>query len=194
MRSVAGCVAFDPDSAEAGEPEDVEDVFGAGGSADDVLADGLGGVGLLEFGDGAEGVEDFGGLRSESGGEVSCAGVGGCGGDLSDGGGVDAGVLADVEGLEVEAVGADLEEERVDEQLGEAVAAVLEEAVAEDGEVGEEVGGAGVGASAGWVASGTLDCGRGSEAHHDAGDEQAEDSWGKRSSRAVWPAARSWSR
>ena len=34
-------VGFDVDAAEAGEPEDVEDVFGAGGSADDVLADGL---------------------------------------------------------------------------------------------------------------------------------------------------------
>ncbi len=35
-----------------------EHVFGAGGSADDVLADGFGGVGLLQFGDGAEGVEN----------------------------------------------------------------------------------------------------------------------------------------
>ena len=63
---------FDADSAEAGEPEDVEDVFGAGGAADDVLADGFGGVGLLEFGDGAEGVEDFGGLFAQGGGSVSC--------------------------------------------------------------------------------------------------------------------------
>ena len=31
---------------------------------------------------------------------------------------MDAGVLADVEGLEVEAVGADFEQERVDEEAG----------------------------------------------------------------------------
>ena len=66
----AGVVAigFDADSAEAGEPEDVEDVFRAGGAADDVLADGFGGVGLLEFGDGAEGVEDLSGLVAQGGG------------------------------------------------------------------------------------------------------------------------------
>ena len=38
-------------------------------------------------------------------------------GDFGDGGGVDAGVLADVEGLQVQAVGADLEQQRVDEHL-----------------------------------------------------------------------------
>ncbi len=67
LRAVAAD-GFDFDSAEAGEPEDVEDVFCGGGSADDVLADGLGGVGVFELGDGAEGVEDFGGLRGEAAG------------------------------------------------------------------------------------------------------------------------------
>ena len=62
-----GRVALDLDAAEASEPEDVEDISAHGGSADDVLADGFGGVGLLELGDGAEGVEDFGGLRGEGG-------------------------------------------------------------------------------------------------------------------------------
>jgi hypothetical protein len=38
---------------------------------------------------------------------------------------VDAGVLADVEGLEVEAVGADFEEQGIDEEVGEALAAVV---------------------------------------------------------------------
>ncbi len=107
----------------------MEDVFGAGGAADDVLADGLGGVSLLEFGDGAEGVKDFGGLFGQGLGEVECfrrTCFGPCG-DLGDGGGVDAGVLADVECLEVQAVGADLHEERVDEHLGEAGAVVLDE-------------------------------------------------------------------
>ena len=75
--------------------------------------------------------------------------------EFGDGGGVDAGVLADVEGLEVEAVGADFEEEGIDEEVGEAVAAVVDEAVAEDGEVAEEIGGAGVGRRArGWAGAG----------------------------------------
>ena len=53
-------------SAETGEPEDVKHIFGAGRSADDVLADGFGGVGLLQLGDGAEGVENLGGLFAQS--------------------------------------------------------------------------------------------------------------------------------
>ena len=65
-----GSVALDLDAAEAREPEHVEDVFGDGRSADDVLLDGFGSVGLLELGDGAEGVEDLGGLRSEGGRKV----------------------------------------------------------------------------------------------------------------------------
>ncbi len=105
----------------------MEDVFGAGGSADDVLADGLGGVGLLEFGDGAEGVEDFGGLVTQGGRQSErLIGLDGSPGrDLGDGGGVDAGVLTDIERLQMEAVGADLHQERVDEHLGEAVAVVF---------------------------------------------------------------------
>jgi hypothetical protein len=59
-------LSFDANSAETGEPEDVEHIFGAGGSADDVLADGFRRVGLLEFGNGAEGVEDLGGLFGQS--------------------------------------------------------------------------------------------------------------------------------
>ncbi len=41
--------------------------------------------------------------------------------ELGECGGVDAGVLADVEGLEVQAVGADFEQEGVDQERGEAV-------------------------------------------------------------------------
>ena len=48
-------------------------------------------------------------------------------------GGMDASVLADVERLQVQAVGADLDEQRVDEEFGEAVSAVFDEAVAETG-------------------------------------------------------------
>ncbi len=74
----------------------------------------------------------------------------------------------------MQAVGADFEQERVDEQLGEAVAAVLDERVAEDGEVGEEIFGAGVEGErrVGRQRDGGLR--RGSEAHHDAGEEQAD--------------------
>ncbi len=92
--------------------------------------------------------------------------------EFGEGGGVDAGVLADVEGLEVEAVGADFEEEGVDEELGEAVAVVLFEALAEDGEVGEEFGGAGVGGERGGAGRGGA--GAFAEAGHHAGDEEAD--------------------
>ena len=69
----------------------------------------------------------------------------GCLGEFGDGGGVDARVLADVERLQVEAVGADLQQQRVDERLREAAATVADEAGVQDGEVGDELGGAGVG-------------------------------------------------
>ena len=83
-------------------------------------------------------------------------------------------MLADVEGLEVEAVGADFQQQWVDEHLGEAMAVVLEEGLSEGGEVAEKVGCAGVWleGGVGWDGNGGLRSG--SEAHHDAGDEQAE--------------------
>ena len=83
-------------------------------------------------------------------------------------------MLADVERLEMEAVGADFHQERVDEHLGETVAVVLDEAGADGGDVADEVGGTGVGLERG--GGGERDAGlrRGSETHHDAGDEQAE--------------------
>ena len=52
-------------------------------------------------------------------------------GDLCDGGGVHLGVLANVERLQVQAVGANLQQQRIDQHLGEAVAAVLDEGVAQ---------------------------------------------------------------
>ena len=86
---------------------------------------------------------------------------------------MDAGVLANIELVEVEAVGADFEDEGVDEELGEAVAAVLLEALAEGGEVGEEVGGAGVAGERGrWGVGGGVRAL--AEASHHAGDEQAD--------------------
>ena len=39
--------SFDPDSAEAGEADYVEDVFGGGGAGDDIAGEGLGGEGAL---------------------------------------------------------------------------------------------------------------------------------------------------
>ena len=96
------------------------------------------------------------------------------GGEFGDGGGVDFGVLADVEGLEVETVGADFEQERIDKQLGKAVAVVGEQRVTQNGEIAEEVGGAGVGLERGGAGEwdGGLRCS--AETHHDAGDEEAE--------------------
>ena len=114
------------------------------------------------------------------------------GGDLGDGGGVDAGVLADVERLQVQAVGADLHQQRVDEHLGEAMAAVFVQRVAEGGEIAEEIGGAGVGRERGVR--------RERERRTAASPprrimmqamSRRTDSCGKRSSRAFWPAVRS---
>ena len=72
--AVRAAAAFDADAGEAREPEDVEDIFRAGGSTDDVAGQGFGDVDALEFGDGAEGVEDFAGLRSEGGGKWRAVG------------------------------------------------------------------------------------------------------------------------
>src|ERR1019366_5790396 len=52
-------VAFDTDTAQAGEAKDVEDIFGGGSSADDVAGERLGDIVALELGDCAEGVEDL---------------------------------------------------------------------------------------------------------------------------------------
>ncbi len=64
----AGVIAagLDPHSTETREPEDVEHIFSARCSADDVLADGFRGVSLLQFRDGAERVEHLGGLLAQS--------------------------------------------------------------------------------------------------------------------------------
>ena len=51
--------AFDADAAETRQPKDVQDVFSASGSADHVLTNRFGGVGLLQLGDGTESVEDL---------------------------------------------------------------------------------------------------------------------------------------
>ncbi len=174
-------------AAESGQGDDVEAVLGGCGSADDVEADGLGGEGLLEFGDGAEGGEDLGGLRGEGGRELgnlwrfarlsaqrrargwgTRISGGAKGGELFECGGVDAGVLADVEGLKVQAVGADFEQERVEKKLGEPMATVFDQGLAEDREIREEIGRAGVRRERG--RRGEWDGGLGDEAEacHDA--------------------------
>ena len=53
---------------------------------------------------------------------------------------MDAGVLANVESLQVQAVGADLHQQRIDQHLGEAMTAILHQRVAKDGQVGQKIG------------------------------------------------------
>ncbi len=168
--------AFDADAGEAGEPEDLEHVFGAGGSADDVARECLRDVDALQLGDGAEGVEDLAGLRGERGGKFEFIGrrrTGGLG-QFGDSGGVDARVLADVEGLQMEAVGARLQKQRVDKRLRKAAATVLDEAGVQDGEVGDELRCAGVGLQRGAGRGRDGDLRRSAEAHHDAAHQQAD--------------------
>src|ERR1019366_7191179 len=99
-------------------------------------------------------------------------GTGGMG-DFGDGGGVDTRVLAYVEGLQVKAVGADFEQEWIDEHAGEAAATVANEAGAKHAEIADEVGGADV-----WLERGLRGQWNGemrapAETHHDAAHEQA---------------------
>ncbi len=94
--------------------------------------------------------------------------------DLGDGGGVEAGVLADVERLEMKAVGADLDQQRIDQHLRQAVAVVFGEAGAQQGEVVEQIGGAGVGGKRRFGGERQAGLRGRSQPHHDAGDEQAE--------------------
>jgi hypothetical protein len=53
-------VSFHAHAAEARESDDVEDVFCGGCAGDDIAWERFSGEVALEFGDSAEGVEDFG--------------------------------------------------------------------------------------------------------------------------------------
>jgi hypothetical protein len=86
---------------------------------------------------------------------------------------VDPGVLADVQGLEMEAIGADLEQEGIDVEAGESLAAIVDEARAQDGEVGDQFGSGCIGRERGAGGERDGDVRRAAEAHHDAADEQA---------------------
>ena len=91
---------------------------------------------LFDFGDDAEGVEDARRrLRREAAGKRGRDGV-------ADGflqcRGVDAGVLADVERVQMEAEGAHLQDQRIDERAREAEAAVGGERCAQDLEIVEK--------------------------------------------------------
>ena len=74
----------------------------------------------------------------------------------------------------MEAVGADLEQQRVDERLREAAATVLDKAGVQDGEVGDELRSAGVGLQRRAGRGRYGDLRRSAKAHHDAADEQAD--------------------
>ena len=63
------------------------------------------------------------------------------GGDFVDRGGVDAGVLADIERMQVQAKGADGEKKRIYIEFGEAMAVVFSEGLAEESEVLLKLGG-----------------------------------------------------
>ncbi len=56
-------------------------------------------------------------------------------GDLGDGGGVDAGVLANVQRLQMQPVRANLHQQRVDEHLGKTVAAVFNQRVTQSRQI-----------------------------------------------------------
>ena len=154
----------------------MEHVFRGGGPADDVAGQRLRYVVALERGDGAEGSHHLSGLGSERGREFERPGaVGGRlpGGYLRDGGGVHVRVLADVQRLQVQAVGTDLQQQGVDQHAGKAAATVAHQAGAQHVEVAEEFGGAGVGPQR--RIRGQLDghVGSAAEAHHDAAHQQA---------------------
>src|SRR5208282_2306993 len=97
-------------SSESGELDHGEDVMFGLSVADDEIADCLWGVGLLQFGDGAEGLEKFGGRRGEFWRKLSCfCRELGCGGHFHERLRLHAGVLANVERVQVEAEGSQLE-------------------------------------------------------------------------------------
>ena len=88
-KSGTGCrpgsipAGFNANSAETRKPEDVKHIFGAGRSADDVLANGFRRVGLLQFGDGAKGVEDLSGLLAQSRRQRQLSSPPGCHAEIS---------------------------------------------------------------------------------------------------------------
>ncbi len=105
----------------------------ASGAGDDIVGDRLG-VLLLELGEHAEGGEDLGGLRRELGGKLQRAFAERAlpGAELFDGSGVHARMLAKIERVQVQAEGADREDQRVDVHRGEPLAVVARERIAQD--------------------------------------------------------------
>ena len=105
------------DAAEPRQAHHGQHIFHRCGAADDVLANGFGRAAVLDFGDDAEGFKHAGGLSGEAAGQRGRDGVGD---GLLQGGGVNARVLANVERVQMQAEGAHLQDERIDERARDA--------------------------------------------------------------------------
>ena len=142
--------------------------------------------------------DHFSGLRGERRREFErpgrvCGGV--PGGDLRDGSGMHARVLADVQRLQVQAVGTNLQQQRVDQHAGKAASTVAHEAGADNAKIAEEFGGAGVGPERGDSAGNWTDMWGGPPRRiMMQPTSRRVDSKGIRFSKAVWPAGRSCAR
>jgi hypothetical protein len=108
-----------PDAAEARETDDGENVVHARGAADDVLANRFRRAAVLDLGDHAEGFKHAGRLQTAVGNDsamvsamASCSAVA-C-----------RRVLADIERVQVQAEGADLQNQRIDKSARDAQAAL----------------------------------------------------------------------
>ena len=113
---------FDRDAAQPRQADHGQHIFHGGGAADDVVADGFGRAAVLDFGDHAEGFEHARRFRRRARRAararwcrrwLPCRACG-----------VNARVLADVERVQMEAEGAHLQDERIDERARDAQAAI----------------------------------------------------------------------
>ena len=115
----------------------MKDIFATGCTADDVLADRFGCVGLFKLSNSTEGVENLGGLFAQCRGKDerlrSMRRL--PRGDLGDGGCVDASMLANIQSLQVQSIGAYLHHQWIDENLSKTASLMLRQRVAQCGEI-----------------------------------------------------------
>ncbi len=124
------------DAAQPRQPDHGEHIFHRGCAADDVLANGLGRAAVLDFGDDAEGFEHARRLRREAAGQRRRDGVGD---RFLQGRGVNARVLADVERVQMQAEGAHLQDQRIDQRARDAHAAIRSQRGAQRLQIVDEI-------------------------------------------------------
>ena len=132
-------VAFDANSGQPRQPDDIHDVFNTGCAADDAAADRLRCALRLDLGNGAEGLDDVCRWAAERSGQRPLpAAFGAPCSCLLERRRLQLGMLADVERMQVKAEGAGEQQQGIEQGARQAQAAILDQAGANEVKVVEE--------------------------------------------------------